>query len=94
VDDALAPAPAGGTISGPPDGAREPPPGRTRILGGLTARQAEVLRLVAQGKTDRQIAGELIISEKTVGRHLEHIFAKLGVSSRTAAAVVYRDHQP
>jgi DNA-binding NarL/FixJ family response regulator len=59
--------------------------------GTLTAREAEVLRLVAQGKTDPQIAGELIISEKTVGRHLEHIFAKLGVSSRTAAAVTYRD---
>jgi DNA-binding NarL/FixJ family response regulator len=59
----------------------------------LTPREAEVLRLVTQGKTDRQIANELIISEKTVGRHLEHIFAKLGVSSRTAAAMAYRDHR-
>jgi DNA-binding NarL/FixJ family response regulator len=54
----------------------------------LTGRQAEVLRLVAQGKTDRQIAGELVLSEKTVGRHLENIFARLGVSSRAAATVV------
>jgi DNA-binding NarL/FixJ family response regulator len=54
----------------------------------LTARQAEVLRLVAEGKTDRQIAGELVLSEKTVGRHLENIFARLGVSSRAAATTV------
>jgi DNA-binding NarL/FixJ family response regulator len=57
-----------------------------RHLRGLTARQVEVLRLVAQGHTDRQIAAELGLSEKTVGRHLESIFAKLGVSSRAAAA--------
>jgi non-specific serine/threonine protein kinase len=54
----------------------------------LTPRQADVLRLVAEGKTDRQIAAELILSEKTVGRHLENIFARLGVSSRAAASVV------
>jgi DNA-binding NarL/FixJ family response regulator len=54
----------------------------------LTARQAEVLHLVAQGKSDRQIAAELVLSEKTVGRHLENIFAKLGVSSRVAATAV------
>jgi DNA-binding NarL/FixJ family response regulator len=54
----------------------------------LTARQVDVLRLVAEGKTDRQIAAELILSEKTVGRHLENIFARLGVSSRAAASVV------
>ena len=51
----------------------------------LTPRQAEVLRLVAEGKTDRQIAAELVLSEKTVGRHLQNIFARLGVSTRTAA---------
>jgi DNA-binding NarL/FixJ family response regulator len=53
----------------------------------LTTRQTEVLRLVADGKTDRQIASELVLSEKTVGRHLENIFAQLGVSSRAAATV-------
>jgi DNA-binding NarL/FixJ family response regulator len=53
----------------------------------LTARQAEVLRLVAEGGTDRQIASELVLSEKTVGRHLENIFARLGVSSRAAATI-------
>ncbi|MBV9168683.1 MAG: tetratricopeptide repeat protein [Chloroflexi bacterium] len=58
------------------------------VPGGLTARQAEVLHLVAQGKTDRQIAAELVLSEKTVGRHLDNIFARLGVSSRAAATAV------
>ena len=43
--------------------------------------------------TDRQIAAALVISEKTVGRHLEHVYAKLGVASRTAAtARALRDH--
>jgi DNA-binding NarL/FixJ family response regulator len=55
------------------------------IPGGLTTREAEVLRLVAQGRTNREIATELIISEKTVARHLANIFTKLGVSSRSAA---------
>jgi DNA-binding NarL/FixJ family response regulator len=44
-----------------------------------------VLRLVVAGQTNREIAAELVLSEKTVGRHLEHIYAKLGVSSRAAA---------
>jgi DNA-binding NarL/FixJ family response regulator len=47
-----------------------------------------VLRLVAAGQTDRQVAAALVLSEKTVGRHLTNIFAKLGVSSRAAAAGV------
>ena len=63
-------------------------PSQRRLTGRLTARQAEVLRLVAEGKTDRQIAAELVLSEKTVGRHLENIFARLGVSTRTAATVI------
>ncbi|GAA4369986.1 response regulator transcription factor [Agromyces bauzanensis] len=64
------------------------PPGRA---GGLTAREAEVLRLVAAGKTNRLIALDLYLSEKTVARHLSNIFAKLGVSSRSAAtAYAYR----
>lgn len=52
----------------------------------LTAREAEVLALVAQGLTNREIAEELTVSEHTVARHLSNIFTKLDVSSRTAAA--------
>jgi DNA-binding CsgD family transcriptional regulator len=52
---------------------------------GLSARELEVLRHVAAGKTNRQIAEELVVSEHTVARHLQNIFSKLGVSSRTAA---------
>jgi DNA-binding NarL/FixJ family response regulator len=57
----------------------------------LTQREAEVLRLVAAGSTNRAIAAQLVISEHTVARHLNNIFAKLDVSSRAAAtAYAYR----
>ncbi|MFI5056194.1 MAG: LuxR C-terminal-related transcriptional regulator [Actinomycetota bacterium] len=55
------------------------------IPGGLTAREAEVLRLLAAGKTNRDIGVELVISEHTVARHIQNIYAKVGVSSRAAA---------
>jgi DNA-binding CsgD family transcriptional regulator len=59
--------------------------------GGLTARELEVLRLVAAGETNKAIAADLFISERTVDRHLSNIYAKLGVSSRAAAtAHAYR----
>lgn len=54
--------------------------------GGLTKREVEILRSVAVGATNRQVAEEFFISEKTVARHLANIYGKLGVSSRTAAA--------
>ncbi|MGD9889673.1 MAG: LuxR C-terminal-related transcriptional regulator [Dehalococcoidia bacterium] len=60
--------------------------------GGLTAREVEVLRLVAGGKTNRAIADELIISEKTVARHVSNIFTKLGLSSRAAATAYAYEH--
>lgn len=53
--------------------------------GGLTPREVEVLRVLAQGKTNRVIGQELFISEKTVASHVSHIFTRLGVSSRAAA---------
>jgi DNA-binding NarL/FixJ family response regulator len=59
---------------------------------GLTAREVEVLRLVAAGKSNREIATELVISEHTVARHVQNIFAKLGVSSRTAASAFAFEH--
>jgi DNA-binding CsgD family transcriptional regulator len=60
---------------------------------GLTAREVEVLRLVAAGRTNPEIAATLVLSEKTVARHLSNIFGKLDVTSRTAAAAfAFRHH--
>jgi DNA-binding CsgD family transcriptional regulator len=59
--------------------------GTGRAPGGLTAREVEVLRLVAAGKTNREIAKALVISDHTVRRHLQNIFNKIGVSSRAGA---------
>ncbi len=59
---------------------------------GLTARELEVLRLAARGRSNREIAAELVISEHTVARHLQNIFAKLGTSSRTAASAYAFEH--
>ena len=62
-------------------------------LGPLTGREVEVLRLVATGTTNRAIAAELFLSEKTVARHLSNIFAKLNVQSRAGAtAYAYQHH--
>ncbi|HEX6711469.1 MAG TPA: LuxR C-terminal-related transcriptional regulator [Rubrobacter sp.] len=60
---------------------------------GLTARELQVLHLVAAGQTNRTIASELVLSERTVDRHLSNIFAKLGVSSRTAATAFAYKHK-
>jgi DNA-binding NarL/FixJ family response regulator len=59
---------------------------------GLTPRELEVLRLVAAGKTNRDIAAELVVSEHTVARHVQNIFSKLRVSSRTAATAFAFEH--
>ena len=53
---------------------------------GLTTREAEVLSLLAEGLTNREIGARLFISVKTVGAHMAHIYAKLGVHSRVEAA--------
>ncbi|MGV9193994.1 helix-turn-helix domain-containing protein [Microbacterium sp. MC2] len=70
-------------------GVRTPGPageGETADVGPLTGREAEVLACVASGAANREVAAQLFISEKTVGRHLANIYGKLGVTSRTAAA--------
>jgi ATP/maltotriose-dependent transcriptional regulator MalT len=59
---------------------------------GLTPRELQVLRLVAQGKTNRAIGEELFLSEKTIDRHLSNIFDKLDVSSRAAATAFAYEH--
>jgi DNA-binding NarL/FixJ family response regulator len=63
-----------------------------RAAGGLTARELQVLRLVAAGKTNRAIADDLIISERTVDRHVGNILTKLGLSSRSAATAYAYEH--
>lgn len=63
-----------------------PPP------AGLTRREAEVLALVARGLSNREVAEALVLSEKTVARHLANLYTKLGVGSRTAAAAFAHDH--
>jgi DNA-binding CsgD family transcriptional regulator/tetratricopeptide (TPR) repeat protein len=61
-------------------------------VGGLTPREVEVVRLVASGRTNRAIADELLISEKTVARHMSNVFTKLGVSSRSAVTAFAYEH--
>ena len=65
---------------------------RGRAEYGLTARELEILRLVARGGSNREIASALVISERTVARHMQNIFAKLRVSSRAAASVYAAQH--
>jgi HD-GYP domain-containing protein (c-di-GMP phosphodiesterase class II) len=60
---------------------------------GLTDREVEVLRLIARGRTNREVAGRLVIAPKTVGRHVENLYRKLGVSSRAAAALFAMEHR-
>ncbi len=67
-------------------GEAQPPPKE------LTGRECEVLRLVASGQTNREIAAALVISEHTVGRHLQNIFMKIGVSSRAGATAFAYEH--
>lgn len=66
--------------------------GDAQAPGGLTKRELEILRRVAEGVTNRVVAQQLFISEKTVGRHLANIYTKLQVSSRTAALAWARQH--
>ncbi|MGH8869255.1 MAG: LuxR C-terminal-related transcriptional regulator [Actinomycetes bacterium] len=72
---------------------RSPEPSRPPSSAhGLTAREAEVLRCIAAGKSNRAIAGDLFLSEKTVARHVSNILGKLGVPSRSAATAYAYQH--
>ncbi len=73
-------------VNEPPPAAEPPDDDATRL--GLTAREREVLALVAAGRTNRQIGEELFISEKTAGVHVSNILGKLGVAGRGEAAAV------
>jgi DNA-binding CsgD family transcriptional regulator len=68
-------------------------PAESEDAHGLTPRELQVLRLVAAGKSNRKIASALVISERTVGRHVSNIFTKLSVSSRAAATAYAYKHQ-
>jgi DNA-binding CsgD family transcriptional regulator len=59
---------------------------------GLTAREVEVLRLLARGLSNREIAARLVISPKTAGNHIEHIYAKIDASSRATASLFAMQH--
>lgn len=62
------------------------------LPGGLTSREAEVLRLVAAGHTNKEVAAALFLSDKTIARHLSNIFTKAGVSTRSAATAFAFEH--
>ncbi len=65
---------------------------RRARVAGLTAREIEVLRLLARGQSNRQIADELVVSHRTVGSHLEHIYAKTSTSNRAMARLFAAEH--
>lgn len=66
--------------------------GRREWPAGLTAREVQVLRLLSRGLSNREIATELVISVKTAGNHIEHIYAKIGVSNRALASLFATHH--
>jgi DNA-binding CsgD family transcriptional regulator len=60
---------------------------------GLSDREVEVLRLIARGHTNKEVANSLFLSVKTVGRHVENLYAKIGINSRAGAAVFAMEHR-
>jgi len=67
---------------------------RDREAGGLTKREQQIASLVASGLSNREIAEKLVISKRTVDAHVDHIFAKLGISSRVQLTVWLREQLP
>lgn len=74
------------------EAAGQPARKRRAWPAGLTDREVEVLRLVAQGLPNREIAARLVISPRTAEHHVQHVYGKLGVSSRAAAALFALEH--
>src|SRR5919204_1556780 len=72
--------------------AGHPVPRRREGPAGLTPREVEVLRLVARGLSNKEIATRLVVSPKTVGKHVEHIYAKIDASNRAAAGLFAMQH--
>ncbi|MFC7480973.1 response regulator [Luedemannella flava] len=68
------------------------PPATPAAHDGLTARETEVLRMIATGSTNREIAARLFLSEGTVKNHISRILTRLGLRDRTQAAIYARDH--
>jgi DNA-binding NarL/FixJ family response regulator len=66
---------------------------RRALPAGLTDRQVEVLRLIAEGLSNRQIAQRLVVSPRTAEHHVQDIYLKLGTSSRAAAALFAVEHE-
>jgi len=92
------PGPGGGegfALNGARTGIRADAPGEVSDSGGseghgLSAREAEVMSLIADGQTNGQIAARLFLAEKTVKNHVRRIYSKLGVGSRPAAIAYWR----
>ena len=76
-------------MGGRTEGAPAEPAG---AAGDLTERELEVVALVAQGRSNREIADEFVISEKTVKTHIGHVLAKLGLKDRTQLAIYALKH--
>jgi len=62
-------------------------------VAGLSKREVDVLRLLSRGLTVKQMAVQLVISEKTVDSHIQHIYAKINVSTRVGATMFAMEHE-
>jgi len=70
----------------------QPPPIRGNWPSGLSDREVEVLRLVAKGLSNQEVAQTLVISRRTAEHHVQHVYAKIGTSTRAAAALYAMEH--
>jgi DNA-binding NarL/FixJ family response regulator len=92
MDDRRVPGPGGGKVPAL-NGARpgDTKPGDAPVPHGLSAREIEVMSLIADGQTNGEIAARLFLAEKTVKNHVRRIYSKLGVGNRPAAIAYWRD---